>query len=297
LESKLASPEQVCELIKSQSKVIFGGNGVRGHPMGVIRELARRKVRGLQVVGYANGLDVDLLAGAGCIDHLVTSYVGLETFGLAPNFRRSAQEGTLKVLDYPELMERFWAGAYKMPFFPNTDIFGSDLVKKNEQIKEGVSPLDGQPFVAIPPARADVAVIHAQMADEFGNILYKHPKLMTTEEDIWFSRCADKLIVTVERIVDHKYVRTHPHMNMIPFYRTTAVVHMPFGAHPGACDYFYDYDREHMATYVDHGQNREKFEQYLNEFVYGVRNHSEYLEKVGPTERLLKLQTAEAFFL
>ena len=47
------------------------------------------------MVGSVNGNDVDLLAGAGCLRRVESSYVGLEKYGLAPNFRRRVERGEL----------------------------------------------------------------------------------------------------------------------------------------------------------------------------------------------------------
>jgi len=289
--------QEACKLVKSGNSVIFGGNALRAHPMVVIRELIRQKINDLHVVGFANGLDLDILVGAGCVKKVSSAYIGLEVFGLAPNFRRAVEKEGLEVVDYPEIIERFVAAAWGMPFVPNLDLFGTDTLNRHKEIKIGTSPLSGEKYAALPPAHADVAIIHAPMGDKYGNILYKQRKLMTTEEDLWFSRCADKLIVSVERIVDHKYVRRNPHMNMIPHYRTDAVVWAPYGSHPGAFDYFYDYDRPHLEQYVEAAKTPETFKNYLAKYVYGVKDHDEYLNEVGPVMRLLQLQNAEVFFL
>jgi glutaconate CoA-transferase subunit A len=71
----------------------------------------------------------------------------------------------------------------------------------------------------------------------------------------------------------------------------------PLGAHPCAFDYFYDYDTEHIAFYVEQAKDPETFRRYLDKYVRGPKDHGEYLNLVGPTERLLRLQTAEAFLL
>lgn len=283
--------------MKNGSTVILGGNSLRSHPMAMIRQLIRNDVHDLKIVGYVHGIDVDMLAGAGSLKSVAAGDVGFETFGLAPNFRRCVEKGELEVIDYPEIMERFWAAAFDMPFFPNVELFGSDILKYNKEIKEGISPLTGEKYAALPPAHADVTIIHAQMADEYGNILWKARQLMTTEEDVWFTRCSDKVIVTAERIVDNNLVLKNPHLNGCPEYRTDAVVWAPFGAHPCAFDYFYDYDTKHIAFYLEQAKDPETFRRYLDKYVRGPRDHGEYLNLVGPTERLLRLQTAEAFLL
>ena len=47
------------------------------------------------------GLNVDLAVGAGVADRLHFAQVGLEEYGLAPNFRAAVQAGRLHCLEYP----------------------------------------------------------------------------------------------------------------------------------------------------------------------------------------------------
>ncbi len=270
---------------------------MRCHPMALVREMVRRNLRGLRIVGYQNGIDLDLLVGAGCVRSVACSYVGLESFGLAPNYRRSVERGEVEVIDYPDLMERFYAAALGIPFIPNVDLFGTDTLKRNREMREGISPLTGEKYAAMPGARADITIIHAGLADRYGNVLYKNPRLVSADDDIWFARCSDKVIVTAERIVDYKYVTRNPMLNQIPHYRTTAVVWVPFGAHPCAHDYFYNYDREQITAYIAAAKDSDSFGKYLEKFVYGAKTNADYLDLVGPTERLLKLQGVEAFVL
>jgi glutaconate CoA-transferase subunit A len=297
LKSKIVTIGEAADYIKDGSRIIIGGSNLRSHPMAMIRELIRRGIKNLVVEGYSHGIDVDMLVGAHCIKTISASYIGFESLGLAPNFRKGVEKGEVEIIDYPELMERFYAGAYGMPFYPTRDLFGTDILKYNKEIKEGVSPITGEKFSALPPAHADIAIIHAGMSDEYGNVLYKPHRLMTADEDIWFSKCADKVIVTVEKIIDNKYVRRNPHMNQIPEYRTSAVVPLHFGAHPCAYDYFYDYDREHLKLYLESSKTEDGYREYLQKYVYGVDSHEKYLDLVGPTARLLNLTKTEGFFL
>jgi glutaconate CoA-transferase subunit A len=40
-------------------------------------------------------------------------------------------------------------------------------------------------------------------------------------------------------------------------------------------------DEEHLKEYQKAGQDEATFKEYLDKYVYGVKNHEEYLEKVG----------------
>ena len=81
--SKLASLTEAAALVEDGMRVALGGFAIYQHPMALVRELIRQGRRDLTVVGVANGIEVDMLAGAGCLGRVETSYVGLEKYGLA----------------------------------------------------------------------------------------------------------------------------------------------------------------------------------------------------------------------
>jgi glutaconate CoA-transferase subunit A len=119
LRSKLVSHADAAARIPDDARVALGGFAVYQHPMALVRELARQGRRNLTAVGTVNGNDVDLLAGAGCLRRVETSYVGLEKYGLALNFRRRVERGELEVVDYPEVLsvDRFRASQDNLPIW------------------------------------------------------------------------------------------------------------------------------------------------------------------------------------
>ena len=99
--------------------------------------------------------------------------------------------------------------------------------------------------------------------------------------DLIASRTTHNLIVTVEQIVPHERVKQVPYLNLIPRFRTTAIVEAPYGAHPFSCLHVYDQDREHLAHYAQVGRDPETFENYLRTYAYGVASHEEYINLIG----------------
>ena len=99
--------------------------------------------------------------------------------------------------------------------------------------------------------------------------------------DLIASRTTRNLIITVEQIVTHERVRQLPYLNLIPRFRTTAVVELPYGAHPFSCLHVYDQDRDHLSHYAQVGRNPDSFQDYLNTYVYGVTCHADYLNLIG----------------
>jgi glutaconate CoA-transferase subunit A len=67
------------------------------------------------------------------------------------------------------------------------------------------------------------------------------------------------------------------------------VVEVPFGAHPTSVYGVYDYDAPEIERYVEATRTPEAVRAYLDEYVYGVKDHQEYLVKVGGQRRLSTL--------
>ncbi len=295
LRSKLVSLADAAASVPDGARVGLGGFAVYQHPMALIRELARQGRRNLTVVGTVNGNDVDLLAGAGCLRRVETSYVGLEKYGLALNFRRRVERGELEVVDYPEVLsfDRFRASQDGLTFWPCDYLGGTDILTHNKEIRAFDCPLTGRRLHAVPPAAPDVVVIHAAAADEQGNVVILPRHLMPQSLDVTLARACDTVIVTVETVVAREYIRRHaPHVQ-IPSYRTSLVVEAPWGAHPTPLLGRYVADDAHFREYVEASATAEDFASYLRKYVTGPRDHFAYLELIG-LERLARLQEIDA---
>ena len=291
--SKVISLAAAARLVPDGARIALGGFAVYQHPMAFVRELVRQRRRDLTVVGVVNGNEVDLLAGAGCLAGVETSYVGLEKYGLARAFRRAVEAGTLDVVDYPELLcwDRFRASESGLTFLQAGFLGGSDIVARNPAIRAFDCPLTGRRLWAVPPADPDVVVIHALLADRYGNVLYPARRLMPQSLDLTLSRSCETVIVTVERIVDNDEVRRHAHLTEIPSYRTAHIVEAPWGAHPCPVLGFAKIDDRAFRAHAAAAADPDTFAQWLDETVFGVADHRAYLERVGLV-RLLGLQSA-----
>lgn len=293
--SKLTTLPEAVRLIEDGMRVALGGFAVYQHPMAFVREMIRQEKRGLTIVGVVNGIELDMLVGAGCVQRVESSYVGMEKFGLAQNFRRLVESGDLEIVDYPEMIswDRFRANQENFSFWPSGFLAGTDIVRKNPDIKEFPCPLTGRPLVAIPPADPDVVVLHAIAGDEFGNVLVPAQHMLPQSLDVTLSRACDMLIVTVERIVDNDYIAARSHLNQIPAFRTRAIVEAPWGAHPTPVHGATLTDEAHFQEYGQASGSAEAFDAYLDKYVRGPADHAAYLDRIG-MQRLLTLQDAEA---
>ena len=280
---KLRNLPEAAALIRSGSRIHLGGMAVHNHPMAFVREMLRQGTRELTVVSHVSANDVDMLIGAGRVKRLEFSYVGLEEFGTAPCFRRAVQSRQLELSEYsePVAFERFACSARGMPFFTTREMVGTDLPKVNPDILEISDPFGSGTYHAVAAAEPDWVVIHAPMADKYGNVLFFPHRQLPEDLDLTASRTTKHLIVTVEQVVPHDRIRQLPYLNLIPRFRTTAIVEAPYGAHPCSCLHVYDQDREHLEHYATAGRDPALFEQYLQDYVYGVKDHGDYLDRIG----------------
>lgn len=288
---KLHSLAEAAALIKDGSRIHLGGMAVHNHPMAFVYELLRRGTKDLTIVSHVSSGDVDILIGAGRVKRLEFSYVGLEEFGTAPCFRRAVEAGDIELSEYsePVAFERFACSARGMPFFTTREMIGTDLPSVNPDIKEVTDPFGSGVYHAVSAAEPEWVIIHAVAGDKYGNVLFFPHRQLPEDLDLTASRSTRNLIVTVEQIVSHDRVKQLPYLNLIPRFRTTAIVEAPYGAHPFSCLHVYDQDRTHLADYARAGRTAESFHRYLDSYVYGVASHDAYLDLVGGA-RLAKLR-------
>jgi len=89
------------------------------------------------------------------------------------------------------------------------------------------------------------------------------------------------VIVTCEEIVPRSFIRLDPDQNTLPSFFVDAIVKVPYGAHPTACYGYYDYDPTHLHLYKKAAKHDDCFKKYLDEWVYSVPTHEEYMNRVG----------------
>jgi hypothetical protein len=96
------------------------------------------------------------------------------------------------------------------------------------------------------------------------------------------------LIISAEEIVPTEEIRRYPDRTVVPYYLVDAVVHAPFGSHPGEMAYLYCRDEPEIKAWVDASDTEEGAQAYLKAWIHDLPDHEAYLEKVGK-ERLGRL--------
>ena len=284
--SKVVTLEEALQHVKDGCRVAIGGFQLASRPMTLLRMLMKNHVSELTVISPPSGLDVDMLIAAGIVKKLITSYVGGETIvGIGPVFRKAVEKNEIDVCEYDTgmLIAAMRAGSEGLPFAPWRGGLGTSIQQVNPDLKTLVDPISGSKLLAIPALSADVALIHASLADEYGNVQHvSHPLL-----DRLIASASKKVIVEVEKIVSNEYIRASYWRTSIPHHMVEAVVVTPFGAHPTSSPGFYITDVQHLShEYVPAANawlkgDQEPLRKYLDKYVYSPKDHWEYLQLIG----------------
>lgn len=292
-KSKVVSFEEALHHIKDGCRVAIGGFQLASRPMTLLRMVMRNNVKGLTVISPPCGLDVDMLIAAGTVSKIITSYVGGETIvGIGPVFRKAIEQNEVEIQEYDTgmLIAALRAASEGLPCALWRGGIGTSIQQVNPDLKTLTEPITGSTLLAVPALSADVAVIHASLADEYGNVQHiSHPLL-----DRLIATACKKVIVAVEKIVSNEYIRTNYWRTSIPNYMVEAVVQAPYGAHPTSSPGFYITDVQHLAQeYVPAANawlkgDREPLKRYLSKYVYDPKDHWGYLQLIG-FERLFSL--------
>ena len=265
-----------------------GGWGARRKPMALIREILRSDVKDLTVVAFG-GPEVGLLAASGKLKKLIFGFVSLDMIPLEPYFRKAREAGKLEVMELDEGMvyTGLMAAAWRLPFIPTRCGIGSDVMKNNPDLKLIRSPYaDAETMIAMPALNLDMALLHAERADKWGNTITGGPDPYF---DAWMARAAKQCIVTCDTLEDRlALTRDEAKNNLFERSFVTTVVHAPFGAHPTSCPDLYGWDMDHLKTYTASAAEEGGWEKYRAEYL--SLEGDAYIEKVGGADRLRKLR-------
>jgi glutaconate CoA-transferase subunit A len=263
---------------------LFIGGYICRTPFAAIHEIIRQGKKDLTITRSNAADDFDMMIGAGVVKRFIATFLSLGYFGLGRCYRRSIEQGIphkIEVEEYTNLSlpMMLMAGAMGMPFVPVKDMAGSDLLNVKSFMGDNKykiidSPFDGSRTVLVPALHPEVAIIHVQQADEFGNA------------QIWGiggdcqagANAAKKVIVSCERIVSRETIGKDPNRTIVPDFKVVAVVEEPWGAHPGYTPGFYDVDFTFEYQYQKASDTVEGFKAFLDEWVFGVRDRTDYIQ-------------------
>lgn len=99
--NKLISAQEAASLVNDGMKLGLGGGPLTMNPVALVAHIVLGGAQDLDVVvAPIGGFATDLPIGAGSVRSVEFAQLGFEELGMAPAFRRSAQEGTITIWDH-----------------------------------------------------------------------------------------------------------------------------------------------------------------------------------------------------
>jgi glutaconate CoA-transferase subunit A len=274
--------EAISTYVQDGDLVGIGGLSFWRKPMNACREMIKQNKKDLTLCTFVGGIDIDMLIGGGCVSGIRSCFVGMEIFGMAPQYRKAVESGSLKVSEESEasIALGLKSSYLKVPFMPLKGIIGTDFPKVRNDIKQFEDPLgSGTQLMALPKIDLDVAILHVPYADQYGNGNIAGAVWM--DDDM--AKTAKKTIITCEKLVDLEDIIHSPGKAQLPMQTTSAVAKIPFGAHPTSCYPIYTFDPNHIQTYL-----KTNFEEYKKKYILN-KNNAQYLEEVGGAQTILNI--------
>lgn len=243
-------------------------------PFAAGHEIIRQRKRNLTLIRMTPDLIYDQLIGAGCARKLIFSWGGNPGVGSLHRFRDAIENDWPAPLQIEEhshaaLASAYTAGASGLPFSILRGYTGTDLPRYNPNIRFVECPFTGERLAAVPALRPQVTIIHAQKADQRGNVLLWGIVGVQKEAAL----AAERVVVTVEEIVED--LCATPNASILPFWTVDAVVKVPGGASPSYAMGYYDRDNAFYKRWDEISRTREGFLQWLEANVYLEQSASE----------------------
>lgn len=252
-------------------------------PFAAGHEIIRQQKRRLTLCRATPDLIYDQLVWAGCAEKLVFSWAGNPGVGLLRGVRRAIESGEVTWEEYTHftMVARLQAGAMNLPFFPVRYQHGSALSEANPDFRTVACPYTGETLHAVPALRPDVAIIHVQRADNIGNAQIWG--IVGEQREV--ALAARRLVITAEEILPTEEIRNDPARTVIPDFLVDAVVEVPWGAHPSYAQGYYDRDNEFYTSWDSLTKSPEQVQQWLEQWVYGMKDHAAYVAALGEERR------------
>ena len=279
-DSKLMSLSKAIQrFLPDESSVAMGLSLESLIPFAAAHEIIRQRKRNLCLIGPISDILFDQIIGAGCVRQIKAAWVGNVITGSGYNFRRGIETATLKIEDHSNLTlaMALRAGAMGVPFMPARTALGSDLFKTNPGLKTMSCPFTADRLTAVAAINPDVAIVHVQRADEYGNT-NTWGNLGVTRDACLASR---HVIITAEEIVSPDLISADPNRVIIPGFRVNAVAHYPWGAHPSPVPGCYNRDHQAFIYYSNESKTAMHFAKWQNRWVDNISGHHAYMDRLG----------------
>lgn len=267
----------------------FGYNQAR--PMALCNALVRVFAGtdpGFTIVGAGFVSNQAAMFSTGIVRKLIASFVGENYPAPSPNriIQNALNSGAVEIENQSLLVitQRIAAGAYGFPFALTRSLRGSSIAE-TESFTEIEDPFgSGETIGAVRAIVPDLTFIHALAADRQGNLLIAPPH---GDGEVAAFAASGGVIASAERIVSTDVIREYSHLMQVPAYRVLSVSELPMGCHPYGIysppglgvPYIEDYD--FFRALQKATKAPDAFKDWVDEWILGVRDQDEYLEKLG----------------
>ncbi|MCC7016030.1 MAG: CoA transferase subunit A [Rhodospirillales bacterium] len=283
LHDKVVTLEQAAALIKDVEHVAIGGCMMSRTPSALIWALVRARRKNLTFSRSIVSSDGDIVFASGIANKVITSWFSQGiVWGISRVMRAWTEQGRAEFEEWSHMSMglRYRAGAMGLPFMPTRSMMGSDVGRLHAgTVKDFVCPFTGEKLLLLPALNPDVAIIHVQRCDQFGNPQIDGLPFM--DHDL--ALAAKRVILTTERIVSNDQIRRQPDQTAFPFFTVEAVAEAPFGSAPHECYGLYEPFFKHMDLFAE--MTRADVEKgaadYLQRFYYEPKSWTEVLERMS----------------
>ena len=283
LREKVMSLEEAAKLVNNGDHVALGACHLSRTPYAMIWALIRARKQDLTISRSIASSETDLLLAGGVSKHVVTSWFSQGLVWGVSKVMRHYTENKLAVFEEWSHMSmglRYRAGAMGIPFIPSRTMMGSDVGKRlGGDFKTMTCPFTNEELGLLPALNPDVALIHVQRCDPYGNAQLDGLQFM----DLDLAMAAKRVILTTERIVSNEQIRRAPDQTRIPFFTVEAVVEAPIGCAPHECYGVYEPFFSHLDDYATATTKDpvKGAQQYLERYIYEPKSWSDYLSRLG----------------
>ncbi|MCM3568820.1 CoA transferase subunit A [Neobacillus mesonae] len=165
---KMTTLENVLKFFHDGMTLMFGGFGGVGSPPTIINGILEKGIKNLTLIGNDTGfphIGIGQLVSQERAAKVIASHIGSNPFA-----GQMMHEGRLEVEFSPQgiLAERIRAGGVGLPGVLSDIGIDNEIVKKGKNIIQ----LNGKEYLVETALTAEVSIVYAKKADEYGNLIY-----------------------------------------------------------------------------------------------------------------------------
>lgn len=241
--------EEAAQLVRSGDVMGVGSSLFTRIPLALVAGVIATGRTELTYVCWGGGLPLELLLQANAVRKAVFCFSSLDIFGLAPRFRAALEADELAVdeMNALAMAQAFEAAAQRLPSMPLQVPLGSDILERTQIARIGADPISGSDVAHAAALPLDCLLLHAQRADESGNVEIEGALAM----DPVMAAASSCIIVSVEEVVPSGALNRSRRGFVLPRHLITAIVEAPFGAYPTSCLPFYTADYGALQRMID----------------------------------------------